>query len=181
MTTLRAAWEWYIATRQNLERMRRLGRVHWQELPWDGKFGRDDQFRTLPADVVCQEVDRSLVLINDLAVVVLFSVFESIVRDYLVSRMRPEADTLTDPVLVQAVADAVRGSEEGSFFRRVLSPLKEQGSVPAELVTEVDQVRDYRNWVAHGRRGKPVNNVEPAAAYHRLNEFLAVLDIQTTE
>lgn len=181
MTTLAAAWDWYVATRRTLERMRRLGRVHWGELPWDGRLGRDDQFRTLPAEVVGEDADLSLEPINDLAVVVLFSVFESVVRDHLVRRMRPEADALTDPVLVQAASDAVRGIKEGSFYRRVLSPLKEQGSVPAELVTEVDQVRDYRNWVAHGRRGKLVNNVEPAAAYRRLSEFLAALGIPAAE
>ena len=59
----------------------------------------------------------------------------------------------------------------------MLSPLKEQGHVSGALVTQVDQVRDYRNWVAHGRRDAPTNNIPPQVAYERLKEFLAVLGI----
>src|SRR5262249_26958432 len=100
-----------------------------------------------------------------------------LVRDHLVAMIRPEADKLSDPILKEAAADAIRGVEEGSFYRRVLEPLKEQDRVPAELVTQVDQVRDYRNWVAHGRRGSPTNSVTPKVAYDRLKDFLDELGI----
>ena len=76
-----------------------------------------------------------------------------------------------------AAEDAIRGVEEGSFYRRVLEPLKRQERVSADLITQVDQVREYRNWVAHGRRDAPTNNVTPELAYERLKEFLAVLGI----
>jgi hypothetical protein len=81
--------------------------------------------------------------------------------------------------LKEAAADALRGVEEGSFYRQVLSPLKEQNRVSGDLVTQVDQVRAYRNWVAHGRRDRDagMNNVTPRMAYDRLREFLAVLGI----
>jgi len=115
--------------------------------------------------------------IDDLAVVVLFSVFESLVRDYLIRRIKPEAAALSDPILKQAADDALRGVAEGSFFRRVLEPLKEQNHLSANLITQVDQVRDYRNWVAHGRRETPTNNVTPQMAYDRLGDFLDALDI----
>jgi hypothetical protein len=103
--------------------------------------------------------------------------FESHVRDYLAARIKPEAAGLSDPILKEAAEDAIQGVEEGSFSRRVLSPLKEQGHVSGALVTQVDQVRDYRNWVAHGRRDAPTNNITPLMAYERLKEFLAVLSI----
>jgi hypothetical protein len=41
----------------------------------------------------------------------------------------------------------------------------------------VDQVRDYRNWVAHGRREVPTNNITPRIAYDRLAAFLDALGI----
>ncbi len=41
----------------------------------------------------------------------------------------------------------------------------------------VDQVRDYRNWVAHGRRELPTNYVTPKQAYARLVDFLDALGI----
>jgi hypothetical protein len=112
---------------------------------------------------IVTETTASLKPIDDLAVVVLFSVFESQVRDYLVERIRPEVDGLTDPILKEAAAGAIQGVEEGSFYRRVLEPLKLQGRVSPDLVTQVDQVRVYRNWVAHGRRERAldVSNVSP--------------------
>jgi hypothetical protein len=180
MKTLADAWNWYAATKQNLERMRRLGRRHWADpSPEAASLWQDDEFRTLEASAIVRETTAGLKPIDDLAVVVLFSVFESHVRDYLAARMRPEADGLTDPILKEAADDALQGVQEGSFYRRVLQPLKEQGQVSADLVTRVDQVRDYRNWVAHGRREQDAgrNNVTPRMAFERLKDFLAVLGI----
>jgi len=42
-------------------------------------------------------------------------------------------------------------------------------------IEEVNQVRRYRNWVAHGRRAEPAEYVTPPAAYRRLRAFLAAL------
>jgi hypothetical protein len=178
MKTIADARQWYLFTRRNLERMQRLGRKHWNDLPWETlAIGRDDDFRVLEASDIEAETTVSLKPIDVLAVVVLFSVFESLVRDYLAALIRPEADRLIDPILREAAEDAIRGVEEGSFYRRVLEPLKEQGRVPADVITQVDQVRDYRNWVAHGRRETPTNYVSPTAAYERLEAFLAALGI----
>jgi hypothetical protein len=178
MKTLADAWEWYLSTRDNLRRMQRIGQRYWESIPWEtAVIGRDDEFRILEASLIEAETKKSLAPIDDLAVVVLFSVFEAVVRSYLVKQIRPEADRLSDPILKQAADEAIRGVEEGSFYRRVLEPLKEQGRVPADLVTQVDQVRDYRNWVAHGGRGRAKNNVDPRSAYERLGAFLDALDI----
>jgi hypothetical protein len=178
MKTLADAWDWYRATKRNLGRMRRLGSNHWNDPSLEAaSIWQDDEFRTLEASDIEVETGASLKPIDDLAVVVLFSVFESRVRDYLIERIEPEAGTLTDPILKEAAEDAIQGVQEGSFFGRVLEPLKKQTRVSADLVTQVNQVRAYRNWVAHGRRDAPVNNVTPEMAYERLAEFLAVLGI----
>jgi hypothetical protein len=180
MKTLADAWNWYEATKRNLGRMLRLGSRHWSDPSLEGaSIWQDDQFKMLdPSDIVAEST-ASLKPIDDLAIVVLFSVFESHVRDYLAAKIKPEASGLSDPILKDAADDAIRGVEEGSFFRRVLQPLKEQGRVDADLVTRIDQVRNYRNWIAHGRRERAVDvsNVTPGMAYERLTEFLAVLGI----
>lgn len=182
MKTLADAWNWYESTKRNLARMRRLALRHWDDPSLSGAtIWQDDQFRMLISEDIVAETTVSLQPIDDLAVVVLFSVFESHVRDYLVARIKPEAANLTEPILKEAADDAIQGVEEGSFYRRVLYPLKEQGRISADLVTQVDQVRDYRNWVAHGRRERTVlmNNVTPQVAYERLRDFLAALGIVT--
>ncbi len=178
MKTLSDAWEWYCSTKRNLERMRRLGSRYWNHPSLEvASIWQDDDFRMLEASDIVEETTTSLTPIDDLAVVVLFSVFESRVRDYLLERIQPEAAALTDPILKDAAADAIQGVKEGSFFRRVLDPLKKQDQTLSDLATQIDQVRTYRNWVAHGRRDAPTNNVTPEMAYARLNDFLAVLDI----
>jgi hypothetical protein len=180
MNTLADAWNWYLATKRNLGRMRRLGSNHWDHPSLNGaSIWQDEHFRMLISSEIVAETAVSLRPIDDLAVVVLFSVFESQVRDYLAERIKPEAATLLDPILKEAADDAIQGVEEGSFYRRVLGPLKEQGRVSADLVTQVDQVRNYRNWVAHGRRERAIDitKVAPQMAYDRLKEFLEVLGI----
>jgi len=39
----------------------------------------------------------------------------------------------------------------------------------------VKQVKDYRDWVAHGKKGRPDANIDPHQAYERLTGFLSVL------
>jgi hypothetical protein len=41
-----------------------------------------------------------------------------------------------------------------------------------DLTEEVNQVRTFRNWVAHGRRDEPPNNVHPDQAIDRLQRYL---------
>ncbi len=178
MRTLADAWNWYRVTKQNLARMQRLGEKHWSDPTLkDASIWKDDYFRMLEASDIVAETMVSLKPIDDLAVVVLFSVFESCVRDYLIELIAPQAEGITDPILKEAADDAMHGVKEGSFYRRVLEPLKKQNRISADLVTQVDQVRDYRNWVAHGRRAAPTNKVTPETAYDRLEEFLAALGI----
>jgi hypothetical protein len=165
MNTLGDAWDWYLATRRNLQRMQRLGRKHWSDPTLEGaSIWKDEEFKQLEPSRIVDETERSLVPLDDLAVVVLFSVFEAVVRNHLLTRIQPEAQRLVDPVLKTAAEDAIQGVREGSFFLRVLDPLGSQGQVPPDLITQVNQVRGYRNWAAHGRRDSPANVITPLVA-----------------
>jgi hypothetical protein len=178
MNTLADAWSWYSSTRENLARMRRLGEKHWNDPSLaNTSIRQDDRFRMLEADTIVAETNASLKPIDDLAIVVMFSVFESRVREFVIELIRPEAEEIISPILKEAAEEAIRGMREGSFSRCVLEPLKSQKRVSVDLIEQIDQVRKYRNWVAHGRRDLPQNNVTPAQAYARLEEFLAALGI----
>ena len=74
---------------------------------------------------------------------------------------------------MRIVEDAVSEIEHGSFYQ-LLEVFKGRG---AELVEEVNQVRRYRNWVAHGRRTAKPDSVDPETAFSRLKRFLNVLGI----
>ncbi len=171
MNTLQDAWLWYQGTRAQLRFVERLGEKHWDQLPWEKGLDKDKRFRERNGDEVEREAKRSLSYLGDLAIVVLFSVFEALVRQHVLDEIRAEVDALRHRALVAAAEEAQRRIGEGSFFH-VLEPYK---NVDAALVEEVHQVRRYRNWVAHGRKGPPRENVTPDLAFDRLNRFLSLL------
>jgi hypothetical protein len=74
--------------------------------------------------------------------------------------------------MISSLGDAWRWYENNSFYNNVLRHCK---AVGADLVEEVNQVRKYRNWVAHGRRGEQPDAVDPATARDRLQRFLDFL------
>jgi hypothetical protein len=57
-------------------------------------------------------------------------------------------------------------------FSRILEIFK---GMDASLVEEANQVRRYRNWVAHGRQSDPRAKVIPKVAYDRLSRFLKAI------
>lgn len=62
----------------------------------------------------------------------------------------------------------------------MLTPLQDQGRITSELSDKVKQVRDYRNWIAHGKReprSANIINLTAREAFDRLKEFLDTLGI----
>jgi hypothetical protein len=173
MKTLRDAWLWYAATSAQLYRMERLAEKHWEELPWAGAFGRDDTFRPLRQPEVVEEAKRGTEPLDDLAVLVFFSVFEAQVRAHVHEQVEREARTLEHPSLRHAAQESLQRIEDGSFFR-VLEPFK---SIDVHLVEKVNQVRRFRNWVAHGRSNERPAMVDPREAFERLRDFLTAIGL----
>lgn len=179
MKTLEDAWAWCGATREGARRLDHLAK-YWDRLPWDSPAGalaelsRDNVFRELDGEQMRADAARTVSELDDLAILILFSVFEAEVRDWVRDRVLPETSVLTEPLLVDAAKDVIERIKQGSFAR-LLTPYKAMAT--AELVEAVNQVRDYRNWVAHGRREdmRPNENVVPREAYDRLSRFLAAL------
>jgi hypothetical protein len=99
-------------------------------------------------------------------------VFEAEVRDHIGVEIEPQVKAITHIVLKAAADDAVIDVQSGSFG---LLMEKYKPSVGSDLIEMVNQVRRYRNWVAHGRRGDLPPDVTPRLAYDRLSEFLKAL------
>jgi hypothetical protein len=178
MNSLDEAWRWYRETRTQLSLFGRLGRSYWGELPWGGGLGRDSKFVDLEGKQVAVSSEFCLEHLDDLAVLVLFSVFEGTVRERVLTGIKLERANIKDRHLLSILDSALDGIENGSFYNNVLRVFKVQD---ANLVEEVNQVRQYRNWVAHGRRSRLRADVSPKAAYERLKRFLALLDAGDTE
>jgi hypothetical protein len=179
MTTLDEAWAWYGAAREGMKLLTHLAKFR-DELPWGqgadwvARLERDNVLKHVSATEMAAGAELVKADIDDLAVLVLFSVFEAVVRDRVEAEVKPEVDGLRHPALKTAGEDVLQAVAEGSFFR-VLEPYKSQAS--SDLVEQVNQVRKYRNWVAHGRRPdhKPDAAIEPREAYRRLKAFLDVV------
>jgi len=141
MTTLAEAWIWYQETRRVLRVMRRMGDLHWDGLPWDGELGKDEELKPLKGPQVARQADGGLRQLDDLAIVLFFSIFESIVRERIRAEVGVEKLTLKHPVLRRAADEAEQKLDRGSFHQ-VLELLKKYDH---DLVEKVRQVRRYRN------------------------------------
>ena len=171
MTTLEEAWAWYQAVAESLRRVERVGRRYWDVPGVRELLDKDSVLRDLSREDVEDGARHAREPLDDLAVLVLFSVFESVVRGEVRTQVAAEAESLRHPSLVYAAQEAIGAIDDGSFFR-VLEPYKDRD---AGLIEEVNQVRRYRNWVAHGRRGSPLARVDPRSAYERLSRFPALI------
>lgn len=172
MMTLDDAWSWYVETRRHLRLFSRIGERHWNDLPWDGPLGRDDRLKPLEAQDIIEGVEFCLEPLDDLTILVLFSAFESAVRDRVLAMIDREIEGERNdqgrPLLVGILDEARRESRRGRIFR-LLRFFRAQD---AGLVEQINQIRRYRNWVAHGRRTARPTAVDPSLAYQRLRRFL---------
>jgi hypothetical protein len=168
ISSLEEAWKWYTSVRELALAMLSLGKKHWDTLPWEGALGQDGRLRDLQAPVILDWTGVTLGDLDDLCVLLLFSVFEARVREQALADVAAETPTLRHPALQHAVRTLNEALEHGSFYK-VTEAYK---SLDPDLVEQVNQVRQYRNWVAHGRRGEPQNLVSPKTAYSRLQRFL---------
>jgi hypothetical protein len=171
IASLDDAWRWYESARRLARTMRRLGENHWNNLPWGGDLGRDNQLKDLTSAEILDGSQTVLDDLDDLCVLLLFSVFEATIRERVLEEVEAELPPLRHVAIRRALDEMKEGIKHGSFFK-VLEPHKD---LDAHLIEEVNQVRRYRNWVAHGRRTEQPAAVSPPTAYDRLKRFLDLL------
>ena len=84
------------------------------------------------------------------------------------SQVEIETAGITHVAAKRALAELKDSMSNGSFARVTDAYQR----LDIELTTQVDQVRKFRNWVAHGRREAPENSVTPEEAFERLRRHL---------
>jgi hypothetical protein len=173
MKTLGEAWKWYTDVKKTLACMARLGEEKfWNAIPWHlPPWLGNRHLVELTSTSVVSAAENAVQHLDDLAVVVLFSVFEANVRDAILEQMSVEEPKYHHRAILDAIMTAKERIREGSFYA-VLSSFKGSDN---GLIEEVNQVRRYRNWVSHGRRGPQPPLVIPHVAYDRLTRCLALL------
>jgi hypothetical protein len=168
ISPLADAWNWYTSVKELTLAMQALGKKHWESLPWGGDLGRDNRLRRIKARGILTWADAVLRDLDDLCVLLLFSVFEATVRERALADVAAELPNARHPALQYAISTLNEALEHGSFYKLTEAYKR----LDPDLVEPVNQVRKYRNWVAHGRRGEPQNAVDPSTAYDRLQRFL---------
>jgi hypothetical protein len=172
MKSLEEAWQWYADVKRSLKRIQRVGSRYWDVIPWtEAPWRSDNKFIDLEKEDIIRPAVHGITHLDDLAIVVLFSVFEAIVRQTVVEEVAAEESTQYHRVVIDAVRSAKDRVELGSFY----AVLKSFKGVDDNLIERVDQVRRYRNWVAHGKRKQQPPIVRPDVAYQRLQECLVFL------
>lgn len=162
------AERWYQAVRTLARDTERLA-LKWEELGLEEVFRADNRLAERTPEGLSRNAKTVLDDLDDLAVLVVFSVFEAVVRDLARADVDRETASMRHPAVLQAVKDLKEAIEHGSFGR-VTQAYKR---MDVDLTEQVNQVRKFRNWVAHGRRDAPENSVDPDTAVDRLRRYLA--------
>jgi hypothetical protein len=111
--------------------------------------------------------------VADLTVLSLVSLFERTLRDYLSERQQRLSAPGLDDVDARARQQVLEDLEFWKLSDEVMKIFA--GTVGPNLIGQVKQAIDYRNWVAHGRSTNrpPRSNVVPQFAYRALTDFLS--------
>lgn len=124
--------------------------------------------------VALQYIQMAQREIGDLAILALFAAFEQSILDHFENLVTAMLKRTKDPLKRRIL----KGQEQLRKPRK--APIRDileyyKAIVDPDLVGQVKQILDYRNWVAHGKRGPMPINVTPEIAFERLNKFLEAL------
>ncbi len=167
--TLEDAGKWYKAVRKLAYVMRRLASK--LDDPALERILIGNRNRDLDEVQLGEMAKTILDDLDDLAVLMLFSVFEATVRARAKADVDRETASIQHPAVLHAVKNLKDAIENGSFGK-VTEAYK---TMDVDLTEQINQVRKFRNWVAHGRRDVPENNVNPDDAIERLRRYLSRL------
>jgi len=179
MNRLEEVWHWYERTRHVLYLAKRLGDKHWAALPPETSLSLDDKFKSVQTEHLTSWASAGLEPLDELAVVRLFAAFESLIRMKVGEEIEQERGSLSHPVLAFAATEVLKEVRRGSFAT-VLRSLKR---IDPDLVEEVRQVRQYRNWISHGKsldEATRVPSVDPRTAFTRLQRLLQAIEQRTS-
>jgi hypothetical protein len=128
MKTLDDAWKWYNDAKKSLFRIRRVGAVWWDRVDWTVQpWLGDKHFIELGGEQVVESAENASQHLDDIAVVVLFSLFEATVRGEILKQIEIEDRDFQHRTIADAIDTAKDRVSEGSFYG-VLAPFKTANS-----------------------------------------------------
>ncbi|MCX5690409.1 MAG: hypothetical protein NTV94_11610 [Planctomycetota bacterium] len=136
-------------------------------------FVKDTQFEALSPAEIDPTINELQEHIDDQTVISLFTAFEAELIDHVVNQ----------EVLIRQHAASVSSAFADSIaeFYKSICRQKMNVSVALRLFDHLpefqpaDDVRVYRNWLAHGKKKAMPTQATPLAAYKALGDFLAAI------
>jgi hypothetical protein len=136
---LERAWLWYQAKRDVSRLVARLGETYWADLPWAGKLDDDPYFKDLESAQVERMSKDVLESLDNLAILVLFSAFEAMVRERVIAAVEAEIPVVRHSFSLRAVKDMNASLKKGNF-ENVLGYCKEIDATVFQNVIGVTQL-----------------------------------------
>jgi len=177
MNPLDEIWEWYEVTRDSLRLALRLIKTSISSTIPSNVILKiaPESFQSAPLDEVRRKLQQAEhKLLDDLAIVALWASFEQQLLDHLEQVVKRTLKQKGRNRLQQRVLQECLAELRYWRFEEVLDLYKE--IIDSQLVGDVKQVLQYRNWVAHGRTSRMPPNIIPRIAYERLKDFLGQLN-----
>jgi len=166
--TLDDAWEWYKAIDRIARHMRRMAANYWDRDELSNLLARDSILRNRTAAAILDDTNRILDDLEDLAVPVLFTVFEAEVRGVAQVDAERLLREMSHPAMLSATKDLEDAIKSGSFGKVTAA----YQPMDVDMTAQIDQIRGFRNWVAHGRRGPVDNLTNPERAIERMRRYV---------
>lgn len=161
-------WASYLTTMEALKVVRRcvlLGEPH-RDRPF-----RNTSFHKQQTRPLAKRLKEAEAQVRDLVVLSLYAAFEARLRDHVARRagllrrvVRPDREF--GEVLTEEFSKYFGSSRFGGLLELF------SHAVGSDLMKGAKDIRKFRHWLAHGRRGPSVPSVTPLAAYRSLTEFL---------
>jgi len=167
MGPFEAVWQWYEYARDSMDFAASEAASTAREIPPSLALARH-----ATAEEAFENLAKAQSDLDDLTVLALFAIFEQALLDHLLQ---------TSQRVQQGIASRLQGALADKAFRGLDRwPLGEildvyKVAIDPTLVGLVKQVKDYRDWVAHGKRDAPAARIGPKAAHERLDSFLSAL------
>jgi hypothetical protein len=166
--TLDDAWKWYKAVDRLARHMRRMAANYWDRDELSNLLARDSIFRNRTAAEIRDDANLILDELEDLAVLILFTVFEAEVRDVAQLDAERLLRETSHPAMLSAAKDLEDAIKRGSFSQITAA----YQPMDVDMTAQIDQIRAFRNWVAHGRRGLADNLTNPGTAVERMRRYV---------
>jgi len=148
IASLADAWRWYEAARALARAMARLGEKHWNDLPWDGALSRDNFLRHLSSAEILNGSQTVLDDLDDLCVLLLFSVFEATIRERVLAEVEAELPPLRHVAIKRALDEMKEGIEHGAPSNLPLSILPRLTTASSAFLTiwvpRAQELREHR-------------------------------------